>query len=105
MTTKTEFNKMSMADMKAHVERAERQVNELHQHFMKFVDDNDISAPTMAAALIGMIGRMVTTTVGDDVKRQDEYLEHIRYGILISMAENGHREFPDNVSVPPWLKN
>lgn len=105
MVTKAEFNKMNMEQMKAHVEKAEREVNTINKMVMKYADENDIDANVIAAALMGMIGRMISVTAGHDVAKQDEYLETVKHGIVISMAENGYRPFPDDVLMPPWLRN
>lgn len=105
MTTREEFQKMSMEQMKAKVEEAERQVNAMHQHMIKYGDDNNLDANVIAAYLMGALGRMITTTVGNDVAKQDAYLATVLKGIAISMAENGMREFSDDVAIPPWLRN
>lgn len=101
----TEFSKMTVEEQRAHVEKSEQQVNDLVKYFMKYVDEHDVDANIMAAALMGMLGRMITSTVGDDVALQDAYLATVLKGITISMAENGHRNFDAGTKIPPWMKN
>lgn len=78
----------------------EKQVREIHGMIVKHCEDKEVSFNVVFAALCSALAGLITEAVGDDHAAQDGLIGRAIVALEISMAENGHREMPDNFEMP-----